>query len=130
MNNQLTSVQIKALQQIADTFINSTDNTENVIVAEVKPITVSTKKRPRFENCPIVLGSDFKQLMKISGVTEDDICSNYLTGKGTLIDKAAVSRYKNVTQRDIDGGLAYSKGVPVRFMQWLYAYIAYRYAAA
>lgn len=111
-----TKQQIKALQAIADTFQYS----------DVATLP-ENKKKPKYADYPIVLGETLKATMINAGITDDEVCANYFTGKGTRLDRAALARYKNVTQKDIDGGQAYSRGVPIRFMQWLYTFISLKY---
>jgi hypothetical protein len=71
----------------------------------------------------IVLGNDLKILLEAYGISIEEITANYTTGKGTVVSKTAVQRYKNVTVKDVEGGQCYPKGIPNRFMQWLFDYI-------
>jgi hypothetical protein len=71
----------------------------------------------------MVLGVDLKLLMNEYNISIDEITANYNTGKGTKVSKTTIQRYKNVTLRDVNGGQCYPKGIPAKFMLWLYDYI-------
>ena len=101
---------------------------KSLVAKPTQKITQPTKKKSRYDNVPLVLGDYLKNILNVNNITDDEICTTYRTGKGPFIDKDTITRYKLVTQRDVDSGQCYSRGVPVRFMKWLYAHIMLKYA--
>jgi hypothetical protein len=102
-------------------------------IEPIKPTvvqTVSIKKASRYDNLPTMTGAELKSVMAIAGVTDQDILTGYITTKGSLIDRVTLGRYKNVTTADIAGGQAYSRGISVKFVTWLYAHISHKYITA
>lgn len=74
-------------------------------------------------NHPIVIGSDLKELLLLTGITDEEIIEHYKPKRGVKLSIGALKRYKGVTQKDVDSGKCYTYGVPVNFMNWLTDYI-------
>lgn len=93
-------------------------------ITTVQPETTTKRKRvSKYEDYPIVLGTHLRELMNNAGVTNEDVTNNYYTSKGQLLSLRALTRYQNVTMRDVQGGKAYPRGIPIRFITWLGEFI-------
>lgn len=102
------------------------------LVAKHPNATIDTKigkKQSQYDKLPIILGDTLDNILKTYKITIPEITASYLTRKGTLVQPKTIVRYLNVTMKDVNSDVCYSRGVPVRFMGWLHNFIAMKYAS-
>lgn len=111
----------------ADSYRSAKEDTSKNVSQNnlaIESVNGATCRLENIKAIDLVLGEDLKMLLKAYDISMEEITANYITGKGALVSKTTIQRYKNVTLKDIEGGQCYPKGVPARFMNWLVNYIS------